>query len=48
MGLRKKIKALFELERQAAKITRDKKKQKRGASEKTAGQKLHDKMHGRV
>ena len=33
--------------REEAKVRRDKNKLKRQNKEKTAGQKLHDKMHGR-
>lgn len=48
MGMRKRINAIIAKERKAAKIVRDVKKQKRAATPATAGQTLHDKMHGRA
>ena len=48
MGFRKKMNAINKKLREKAKVKRDKNKLKRAAAPKTAGQKLHDKMHGRV
>jgi hypothetical protein len=47
MGMRKKNNQREALRRKLAKIRRDKNKLKKAAKAKTAGQKLHDKMHGK-
>ena len=47
MGVRKKNNQIEKQRREKAPKKRNEKKLKRAAKEKTAGQKLHDKMHGR-
>lgn len=48
MGMRKKIRNLLKASWKVAKIGRDEAKLKRAAKGKNAGQKLADKMAGRV
>ena len=48
MGMRKRNNQREALRRKIAKIRRDKNKLKKAAKAKTAGQKLRDKMHGKV